>query len=70
MEKYTIPEMMRVPLTQISLNAKKLAGNLKIEEFLLKAIEPPPVKNIRQVASNVVNSKFKFHNKFLYISEY
>lgn len=48
MEKYTLPELLRVPLTEICLNAKILAGNLSIEEFLLKALQHPSVKNIRQ----------------------
>lgn len=48
MEKYTLPEILRVPLTEICLNAKMLADNLSIEEFLLRALQPPSVKNIRQ----------------------
>lgn len=48
MEKYTLPEILRVPLTEICLNAKMLAGDLSIEEFLLRALQPPSVKNIRQ----------------------
>lgn len=48
MEKYTLPEILRVPLTEICLNAKMLAGKLSIEEFLLKALQPPSLKNIRQ----------------------
>lgn len=48
MDKYTLPEILRVPLTEICLNAKILAGNLSIEEFLVKALQPPSVKNIRQ----------------------
>lgn len=48
MEKYTLPEILRVPLTEICLNAKILSGKLSIEEFLLKALQPPSVKNIRQ----------------------
>lgn len=49
MEKYTLPEILRVPLTEICLNAKMLAADdLSIEEFLLQALQPPSVKNIRQ----------------------
>lgn len=48
MDEYTLPEILRVALTEICLHAKVLAGNLSIEEFLLKALQPPPVKNIRQ----------------------
>lgn len=47
-EKYTLPEILRVPLTDICLNAKILADNVSIEEFLLKALQPPPVLSIRQ----------------------
>lgn len=47
-EKYTLPEILRVPLTDICLNAKILADNISIEEFLLKALQPPPVLSIRQ----------------------
>lgn len=48
MEKYTLPEILRVPLTEICLNAKMLSGDLSIEDFLLKALQSPSVKNIRQ----------------------
>lgn len=47
-EKYTLPEILRVPLTDICLNAKILADNISIEDFLLKALQPPPVLSIRQ----------------------
>lgn len=47
-EKYTLPEILRVPLTDICLNAKILADNISIEDFLLKAVQPPPVLSIRQ----------------------
>lgn len=48
MEKYTLPEILRVPLTEICLNAKMLSGNLSIEAFLLKALQAPSLVNIRQ----------------------
>lgn len=48
MDKYTLPEILRVPLTEICLNAKMLAGELSIEQFLSKALQPPSTKNIRQ----------------------
>lgn len=48
MEKYTLPEILRVPLTEICLNTKILSGEESIEEFLLRALQPPSVKNIRQ----------------------
>lgn len=52
MEQYTVPEILRVPLTEICLNAKILAGqDIPIEEFLLKALQPPPITSIRQSIS-------------------
>lgn len=48
MEKYAVPEILRVPLTEVCLNAKMLAENHSIEEYLLKALQPPPVRNIRR----------------------
>lgn len=48
LEKYTLPEMLRVPLIEICLNAKMLADQMSIEEFLLKALQPPPKQSIRQ----------------------
>lgn len=48
MQKYTEPEILRVSLTEISLNARMLSGNLSIEDFLKKALQSPPVQNIRQ----------------------
>lgn len=40
--------MLRVPLTDISLNAKFLAGEASIAEFLGKAVQPPSQLSIRQ----------------------
>lgn len=48
MEKYTLPEILRVPLTDVCLNAKILANDISIEDFLLKALQPPPLLSIRQ----------------------
>lgn len=48
MDEYTQPEMLCSPLTEICLNAKILAGDSSIEEYLMKAVLPPPVKNIRR----------------------
>lgn len=48
MGKHTIPEILRAPLTEICLNAKILSNDLSIEEFLLKAVQPPSINNIRQ----------------------
>lgn len=48
LEPYTVPEIMRVPLTEITLKAKMLAGALSIENFLAKAIQAPPEQNVRK----------------------
>lgn len=48
MDKFTLPELLRVPLTDICLNAKILGPGIPIEEFLLKALQPPPLMSIRQ----------------------
>lgn len=48
MDKFTLPEILRVPLTEISLNAKILAGDASISEFLAKAIQPPPSVSVVQ----------------------
>lgn len=48
MQEYTVPEILRCPLTEICLKAKILAGKSSIEDFLLKAVQPPPVTNIRR----------------------
>lgn len=48
MDKFTLPEILRVPLTEISLNAKILAGDSSIGEFLAKAIQPPPSVSVVQ----------------------
>lgn len=49
MEPYTVPEIQRVSLTDICLKTKKLCGEIAIEEYLMRAIHPPPVHHIRQV---------------------
>lgn len=48
MDEYTQPEILRVPLTDICLNSKILFKRGSIEEFLLKAIQPPPINSIRK----------------------
>lgn len=49
MHDHTIPEILRTPLTELSLQAKLLAAkDMLIEEFLMKAITPPPISSIRQ----------------------
>lgn len=53
MEMYTLPEILRVPLTEICLNAKMLTANsqFSIEDFLTRALQPPAPNNIRQSVS-------------------
>lgn len=48
MADYTSPEIQRIALTEISLKSKMLAPNQAIETFLLQAIDPPPIENLRQ----------------------
>lgn len=49
MEMYTLPEILRVPLTEICLNTRMLANkDVSIEQFLSKALQPPLSNNIRQ----------------------
>ncbi|XP_031621966.1 3'-5' RNA helicase YTHDC2-like [Contarinia nasturtii] len=48
MEEYTLPEIQRIPLTEICLKTKILAPYISIENFLNKGLEPPPRENIRQ----------------------
>lgn len=49
MAEYTLPEIQRCPLTEICLNAKMLVGESStIEDFLNKAVQPPPIENIRE----------------------
>lgn len=47
MDAYAQPEILRVPLTDICLDSKILMQTGSIEEFLMKAIQPPPVESIR-----------------------
>lgn len=48
MDPFTLPELLRVPLTDISLNAKFLAGEASIAEFLGKAVQPPSPLSVSQ----------------------
>lgn len=48
MEDFTIPELLRVPLTEICLSAKLIAPHQRIEEFLAKAVMPPFQKNVEK----------------------
>lgn len=47
MIEFPLPEMCKIPLTEVCLRAKMLAGNLSIGEFLSEALEPPPAAHIR-----------------------
>ncbi|GAB0091162.1 RNA helicase [Sergentomyia squamirostris] len=41
LDKFTVPELLRVPLTEICLSAKLIAPQIAIEDFLQKALQPP-----------------------------
>lgn len=48
MDAYTLPELLRVSLSEICLNARILApSEMSIEGFLTKALQPPALNNIR-----------------------
>lgn len=48
MVEHQTPEIKRIPLTDMSLRAKMLAPDQEITEFLMQAIDPPPIVNLRQ----------------------
>lgn len=49
MERFTLPEILRVPLAEIALSARIMCGNRSsIAEFLAKAIQPPPAASVAQ----------------------
>ncbi|GAB0096425.1 RNA helicase [Sergentomyia squamirostris] len=48
MDKFTIPELLRVPLTEICLSAKLIAPQTAIADFLQKALQPPPTISVRR----------------------
>ncbi len=49
MHEFTVPEILRTPLTELSLQTKLLtSSNISIEQFLQRAITPPPITSIRQ----------------------
>lgn len=48
LEKFTIPEILRIPLTDICLQAKLIAQNIPIAEFLRECIQPPTELAIKQ----------------------
>lgn len=48
METFTLPEILRIPLTEIALSAKILAAHSSIADFLAQAIHPPPSSSVAQ----------------------
>uniref|UniRef100_A0A182PJ91 RNA helicase n=1 Tax=Anopheles epiroticus TaxID=199890 RepID=A0A182PJ91_9DIPT len=48
MDQYTLPEIMRVPLTEICLQAALIMKDESIQEFLNKAITAPATTSIKQ----------------------
>lgn len=48
MESYTLPELLRVPLTEICIQAKLIEKELTIGQFLEEAIQPPSSFNVKQ----------------------
>lgn len=48
MDKFTLPEILRVPLTEICLQTSIIASHTSIIDFLSKAIQPPSTMSIKQ----------------------
>uniref|UniRef100_A0A182KGC2 RNA helicase n=1 Tax=Anopheles christyi TaxID=43041 RepID=A0A182KGC2_9DIPT len=48
MDPYTLPEIMRVPLTEICLHTALIVKDESIQEFLNKALTPPSTTSIKQ----------------------
>ncbi|XP_055694746.1 3'-5' RNA helicase YTHDC2-like [Lutzomyia longipalpis] len=48
MDKFTVPELLRVPLTEICLSAKLIAPQCPIADFLMKALQPPAAVSVRR----------------------
>lgn len=48
MDKFTLPEMLRVPLTEMCLTARLIAPESQIVDFLAKAINPPAAVIVKQ----------------------
>lgn len=47
MIEFSLPEIMKIPLNEVCLTTKMLAGNLSIAEFLGGALDPPSMTQIR-----------------------
>uniref|UniRef100_A0A336MYU1 CSON008604 protein n=1 Tax=Culicoides sonorensis TaxID=179676 RepID=A0A336MYU1_CULSO len=48
MDGYTLPELLRVPLTDICIQAKLIEKEATIEQFLEEALQPPSVFNVKE----------------------
>lgn len=48
MDSYTLPELLRVPLTEICIQAKLIEKQVTIGQFLEEAIQPPSSFNVKQ----------------------
>lgn len=47
MEEFTLPELLRIPLTELCLHAR-IMTKTTITEYLSKALQPPPASTINQ----------------------
>ncbi|XP_058060569.1 3'-5' RNA helicase YTHDC2-like [Anopheles bellator] len=48
MDQFTLPEIMRVPLTEICLNTALLTNGASIHDFLNRALQPPAATSVKQ----------------------
>lgn len=48
MDAHDTPEILRVSLTEICLKAKMMSDGQSIEDYMQKALQPPPKENMRQ----------------------
>lgn len=53
MIEFSLPEIMKIPLNEVCLTTKMLAGNLSIAEFLGGALDPPSMTQIRDSIENL-----------------
>lgn len=53
MIEFSLPEIMKIPLNEVCLTTKMLAGNLSIAEFLGSALDPPSMTQIRDSIENL-----------------
>lgn len=52
-DKFTVPEILRIPLTDICLQAKLIAQTIPIADFLGQCIQPPTDTAIRRAISTL-----------------